>query len=305
MQVLAIFNPNASRVNARARELVLRELSPRCAVESVTTDRPFHAAALAAEGAAAGARLVVVVGGDGTANEAANGLVGTQTALWCLPAGSTNVFARTMGAPVRLPAAIEQLAARVHAPRLAPMTTGTVDGRHFLFMSGVGVTAEMMRRIGGHPELRAWLGAGYVAYGAATALADAGRGRLPKVIVEAGGRRSEAATVIIQRSDPLTFFGRRPVSVCPPANLGDGTLSVAFADRAAARDVAEIFVRLLRSSSAHVTAHPRVSAVERLGELTVRSPDGRKFGIEVDGTYIGDASSARYGVAPASLLVAR
>ena len=69
------------------------------------------------------------------------------------------------------------------------MTTGTVDGRHFLFMSGIGVTAEIMRRAAARPVLRARLGAGYIAYGAATALTDAGRGRLPRVIVEAAGQR--------------------------------------------------------------------------------------------------------------------
>jgi diacylglycerol kinase family enzyme len=153
--------------------------------------------------------------------------------------------------------------------------------------------------------MRARLGAGYVVYGAATALADAGRGRLPRVVVEANGKRTEAATVIIQRSDPLTFFGPRPVHVCPPRNLGDGTLSVALADRAAPKDVAAIFLRLLSGDPDRVTAHPRVDALDRLHELTVSSPDGRTFGIEVDGTYIGDAATVHYGVARNALLVAR
>jgi diacylglycerol kinase family enzyme len=305
MDVLVIFNPSASRVDARAEAVVLDALKARAGVETARTDQPFHAAELAARGAADGARLVVAVGGDGTANEAANGLVGTRTALWCLPGGSTNVFARTMGAPTRLTAAAEQLAAHVAEPRVAPMTTGTVDDRHFLFMSGIGVTAEMMRRVAARPTLRAKLGAGYVAVGAAVALTEAGRGRLPRVVVEAGGTTAEAATVIIQRSDPLTFFGHKPVSVCPPENLGNGTLSVAFADRAAPRDVAALFVRLLSGDSARVTEHPRVTAVEHLPSLRVYSPEGRSFGIEVDGTYVGDATSARYGVAPSSLLVAR
>jgi diacylglycerol kinase family enzyme len=305
MDVLVIFNPSASRVDARAESLVLGALEGRAGVETARTDHPFHAAELAAQGAAEGARLVVAVGGDGTANEAANGLVGTDTALWCLPGGSTNVFARTMGTPARLAAAAEQLAARVGDPRVAPMTTGMVDDRHFLFMSGIGVTAEMMRRVAARPTLRAKLGAGYVAVGAAGALTEAGRGRLPRVVVEADGTSAEAATVIIQRSDPLTFFGPKPVSVCPPENLGNGTLSVAFADRAAPRDVASLFVRLLSGDSARVTEHPRVTAVENLPSLRVHSPEGRSFGIEVDGTYVGDATSARYGVAPGSLLIAR
>lgn len=305
MDVLTIFNPSASRVDARSRAEVLRALSGRCAVEAVDTDHPFHAAELAARAAAHGARLVVAVGGDGTANEAANGLVGTQTPLWCLPGGATNVFARTTGGgAARLDAAIAQLGERVAAPTVRPITTGTVDGRHFLFMAGIGVTAEMMRRVACHPVLRARLGAGYVAVGAAVALAEAGRGRLPRLTVEADGAVTEAATVIIQRSDPLTFFGSRPVSVCPPGGLGDGTLSVALADRAAPRDVATIFWRLLSGDAGRVIAHPRVTAFERLAGLRVCSPDGRSFGIEVDGTYVGDTASASFGVAPGSLLVA-
>ena len=305
MDVLAIFNPSASRVDARAEAAVLAALRGRAEVEAVRTDHPFHAAELAARGAEEGARLVVAVGGDGTANEAANGLAGTGVPLWCLPGGSTNVYARTVGVPARLADATEQLAAHVADPRIEPMTTGLIDDRHFLFMSGIGVTAEMMRRVAARPELRARLGAGYVAVGAVVALAEVGRGRLPRLVVEAAGETAEAATVIIQRSDPLTFFGPRPVSVCPPAALGDGTLSVAFADRAGPRDVATIFWRLLSGDAGRVTEHPRVTAFDRLDGLTVSSPDGRSFGIEVDGTYVGDRTRVRYGVAPDSLLVAR
>lgn len=304
MDVLAIFNPNASRVNDRAQTAVMRTLAPRCTVEAVRTDHPFHAAELARRAAAEGARLVIAVGGDGTANEAANGLVGAETALWCLPAGSTNVFARTLGAHPKLATATEQLAAVIDHPQVRPMSTGTVAGRHFLFMSGIGVTAHIMKIAAEHQEMRARMGAGYVALGVAAAVSDVARGRLPKVLVSAGGETAEAGTVIVQRSDPLTFFGRRPVSVCPPAALGDGTLSVAMADRAGPRDVAEIFGRLLGGDPEKVIAHPRVHAKERLPSLIVSSADGRPFGIEVDGTYMGDAVRAEYGVAPDSLRVA-
>jgi diacylglycerol kinase family enzyme len=272
--------------------------------DHVFTERPRHAEELTREALRRGARLVVAVGGDGTANEAANGLVGTDTALWCLPAGSTNVFSRTVGTPGRLDEAAAALARAAEAPELRRMSTGTVDDRHFLFMSGIGVTAAVMRRAAERPVLRAKLGAGYVAFGAAAALADAGLGRLPRVTVEAAGRREEAATLIVQRSDPLTYFGRRPVSVCPPEPLGDGTLSVAMAARASATDVVQIFGRLLRGDGEHITSHPSVQALERLPGLRVRSSDGRPFALEVDGTYVGERTAVEYGVAPGSLLVA-
>ena len=63
------------------------------------TSRRSHATRLALGAAATGTDVVVVLGGDGTLNEAANGLAGTSTALAPLPGGSTNVFARSIGLP--------------------------------------------------------------------------------------------------------------------------------------------------------------------------------------------------------------
>lgn len=303
MDALVIFNPNASRVSDRTRGAVLRALGHR-SFQTADTDHPGHATELAAAAAAEGRRLVVAVGGDGTANEAANGLVGSETALWTLPAGSTNVFARTLGAPDDLDAATASLARHGVDPTVRRMTTGTVDGRHFLFMAGVGVSASVMRRAAARPVLRARMGAGYVAYGALATVADLGRGRLPTVLVEAGGREREAATVVVQRSDPLTYFGRRPVRVCSPAQLRDGTLSVALADGVRLVDIGSLLARLLSGDPGRVAAHPCVSALERLDAVTVSSHDERPFDLEVDGTYVGAVRRACFGVATGSLLVA-
>jgi diacylglycerol kinase family enzyme len=127
---------------------------------------------------------------------------------------------------------------------------------------------------------------------------------MPRVVVDAGGESTEAGTVIIQRSDPLTYFGPRAISVCPPGPLGDGTLSLAMADGAGPRDVVSLLGRLLSGDAERVTSHPRVHAQDRLGEITVSTADGRAFGVEVDGTYLGERTSVTYGVAPDSLLVA-
>ncbi len=303
MDALVIFNPNASRVSHRTRAGVLRALGHRT-FDVAETDHPGHATELAAEAAREGRAFVVAVGGDGTANEAANGLVGTDTALWALPAGSTNVFARQLGAPDDLDAATALLAAHGDEPTMRRTTTGTVDGRHFLFMAGIGVTATVMRRAAERPIMRARMGAGYVAYGAMAAIVDAGRGRLPPVTVETADGSRPAATVIVQRSDPLTYFGRVPVHVCDPAHLGDGTLSAALASEVRMGDIAPILARLLTGDADRVVRHPKVCALDRLSGLRVRSSDGRPFDLEADGTYIGRRTEATFGVAPGSLLVA-
>ena len=79
--------------------VIQKALSADHDVTLAETNRRGHATRLAQGAAAEGVDVVAVLGGDGTQNEAANGLAGTQTALATLPGGSTNVFARTIGLP--------------------------------------------------------------------------------------------------------------------------------------------------------------------------------------------------------------
>ena len=95
--LLLVVNSSARRSPPGAR-VVTRALADHDVTVAETTRRG-HATRLAQGAAADGVDVVVVLGGDGTLNEAANGLAGTDTALGPLPGGSTNVFARTLGLP--------------------------------------------------------------------------------------------------------------------------------------------------------------------------------------------------------------
>src|SRR5579884_1494299 len=97
MRLQLIVNVSASAVTPRVRVVIAQELAARHHLEVVQTAARGHATELAAEAAADGRDAVVVLGGDGTLNEAANGLAGSGTALAVMPGGSTNVFARTIG----------------------------------------------------------------------------------------------------------------------------------------------------------------------------------------------------------------
>ncbi len=99
MRILLIVNSSASSVTARARVVIAKALSADHEVTVAETSRRGHATRLAQGAANEGTEVVVVLGGDGTLNEAANGLAGTTTALAPLPGGSTNVFSRTIGLP--------------------------------------------------------------------------------------------------------------------------------------------------------------------------------------------------------------
>src|SRR5262252_9057149 len=95
MRLLLIVN--ATAVTARRRVLVQRVLGADHRLEVEETSRRGHAARIARGAALDHVDVVVVLGGDGTLSEAADGLAGSATALAPLPGGSTNVFARSIG----------------------------------------------------------------------------------------------------------------------------------------------------------------------------------------------------------------
>src|SRR6266496_5631738 len=96
-RMLVIANPYATTVSDRLKNLVVYALQGRYDVDAINTQARDHATELSREAARAGYDVVVAFGGDGTVNEAANGLAGSDTPITCLPGGATNVFARTLG----------------------------------------------------------------------------------------------------------------------------------------------------------------------------------------------------------------
>lgn len=110
--------------------------------EVASTRYPGHARELAAEAAAAGRPAVLACGGDGTINEVASGLVGTDTALGILPAGSGNGFARHLGIPVDIDSALNAIAKK----NIIASDYGTANGRPFFCTFGVGFDAAVSER---------------------------------------------------------------------------------------------------------------------------------------------------------------
>src|SRR3954447_24652185 len=108
-RLLIIVNPYASTVSDRLKHLVVYALQGRFEVDAVDTQARGHAIELCREAAHEGYDVVVAFGGDGTVNEAANGLVGSRTPLTCLPGGATNVYCRMLGIPNDVVDATEHL----------------------------------------------------------------------------------------------------------------------------------------------------------------------------------------------------
>ena len=151
-------NSFASSVTARNTVVVHRRLSRDHEVELVETNRRGHATRFAHDAARRGADVVVGFGGDGTLNEVATGIAGTDTALGALPGGSTNVFARTIGLPNDPVAAVDRLVDGIDAGDFRPIGLGQVNGRFFCFHTGVGFDAAVVRTVERRASWKRWVG---------------------------------------------------------------------------------------------------------------------------------------------------
>src|SRR5205807_207949 len=98
-RMLVIVNPYATTVSDRLKNLVVYALRGSYRVDAIDTEARDHATELCREAARQGYDVVVAFGGDGTVNEAANGLAGSDTPLSCLPGGRANVYCRMLGIP--------------------------------------------------------------------------------------------------------------------------------------------------------------------------------------------------------------
>ena len=106
--------------------------------------------------------------------------------------------------------------------------TGLVNGRHFVFASGVGLDASVVQLVDSHPRRKARFGEYYFTYAAISSFTRRYLCSPPRMLVEADGRATEGVTVIVQNSDPFTYFGNRPIRICRGAGLETGSLASPF-----------------------------------------------------------------------------
>jgi diacylglycerol kinase family enzyme len=302
-RMLVIVNPYATTVSDRLRHLVVYALGSRYEVEAVETQARDHATELCREAAAARYDVVVAFGGDGTVNEAANGLAGSDVPLTCLPGGSTNVFCRTLGIPADVVDATEHLLAMADGFRPRRVDLGRVDDRHFVFASGIGLDASVVERVDSRPHLKASMREWYFTYSAVTTFTRRYLFGAPRVRVEAGGRSVEGITVIVQNGDPFTFFGARPIRVCEDAGLDKGSISLAVLKRATPLELPTVLPRVFSGRAATVQRHRQIDGLAGVHEARVSAVDGTPFPLEVDGDYLGERDEVRYGVRPGGLAV--
>ena len=217
MRLVLIANPFASRVSEERLRAVERALAAAGEVETVLTERRGHASELARD---AQADAIVVYSGDGVFNEVLNGVTG-DAPLGIVPGGHANVLVRALGLPEDPLAVAERIAAALVENRARRISLGRVNGRRFAFGAGIGIDAELVRRIeelGPRAKGKArgdllftWEGAKLLARR---------RGRFTEVLeIEGLGR---AAFVLVSNGNPYTYAGPLPLRVHPEADFEHG-----------------------------------------------------------------------------------
>ncbi len=259
-------------------------------VTVVETERRGHAERLARGAAHDGTDVVVALGGDGTLNETANGLAGTDTAMAPLPGGSTNVFARTIGISKDPLEATGQLLASLHRHSYRRIGLGAVNGRRFLFHAGLGFDAAVVAQVEKRNELKRYAGHPlFVASAFLTWFKHYDHSR-PRFNIQAGDELIEGCYLaIVSKTSPYTYLHTRPLVVAPEANL-DSPLSVtAFKTLSFAPVISAVASSL---AFGNLRRHPRIVSRSGLESLTVTGPS--PFPYQVDGDHLGDVEKLEF-----------
>ncbi|MEY3361361.1 MAG: hypothetical protein RL531_1080 [Actinomycetota bacterium] len=301
MRILLIVNTAASSFTARKRVVIQKALGSDHEVEVVETVRGGHASRLARAAAHEGVDVVAVLGGDGTLNEAANGLVGTDAALAPLPGGSTNVYARTIGVTNDAVEATGQLLASLERESFRRVGLGKVEDRFFLFHCGIGFDAAVVarvearrniKRLAPHPVFAA------TAFDSWLRTYDHRAGRFV-VEFDDGTTIAGGTMAIVAKTSPYTFVGNRPIVVTPRAGL-DTPLSVAVLKAHRAAPMLGLAARAIIGQHGMGRSHAAVVR-DGVAGLTITAADPIPH--QADGEYLGETTRLRLEHHPACLTI--
>jgi len=288
VKVLLLVNPFSSSVTARTRVVIRKALAGDHDVELVETARRGHATRLAQGAAADGVDVVVVLGGDGTVNEAANGLAGTSTALGVLPGGSTNVFARTIGLPNDPVEATAVLLEAMEARSIRRIGLGSVNGRYYCFHVGMGYDAALVEQVEKRSGLKRWAGHPLFAWAGITTWFKHYDTKHPHFTVRYpdGHHVDDGYFAICCNTNPYTYVGNRAFDIAPEANLDNGLAMVTVRSLRIDR-LLRVVVKALRANGS-LAKDAAIDYRYDVNGLVVEGIDGQPFPYQVDGDYLGE-----------------
>lgn len=302
MRALLVVNPKATATTTRVRDVLAHALASETKLDVVQTEARGHAVELAHQAAVDGLDVVVALGGDGTVNEVVNGLLSSGPraglpSLAVVPGGNANVFARALGLPESAVEATGQLLDALRDDRRRSVGLGRADSRWFTFCAGLGLDAEVVRRVERKRAHGRKASPGlFVRTGVQHFFTSADR-RHPAITLHAPGREpTPLGLALVCNTNPWTYLGPRPVQPCPDAGFDLGLDLFGLRTLGTAP-----MLRHLRQIHA---ARPRPRGRQ---VVSVHDADGftltadRPMALQVDGDDLGDATRVVFHAVPAAL----
>ncbi len=287
-RIVLIVNPYATKVTEpRVREIE-EALGMAGDVETLLTEWPGHGRELAAM-AGDDAEAICVFSGDGVYNEALNG-TDFAVPMGFIPGGGTSVLPRALGLarePVR---AAQQLAEAIQAGRSRRIALGRVNGRRFSFSAGIGLDADVVRRVDSRGRREGKRRAGDLTFvRELTRIAAQHRVRFqPQVEIVGMGR---AVCALVANGAPYTYAGPWPVQLVPGVTFEGGLgLTAPRSIRPFAIPGLVSFAFTGRGDSEQLDLI-RATNLERIEVVC-----DRPLALQVDGEDLGDVEQAVFDV---------
>ena len=338
LNLLLLVNPYASAVSPRVHKRIRRLLSEHhFLAEELTTERG-HATEIAKDAAKEGAEAVCVLGGDGTLNEVANGLRGTDAILAPLPGGSTNVLARSLEIPMSPVDAAERTLSALREGEYSQVGLGSVNERRFLFHAGVGFDAKVVELVERRSDLKRWLrhplfiweaGASWLwhfdkkntrftaSFGSQDENSDNNSRKTKKSRVWGFGEgrglslgankwmeRKKFASgqmAVCLNTGPYTYLGNRPLDIAPDASL-DADLVLAFVHSLSGIGLIRLAMKALRGGD-RIKKDWRVDYRSDLKSFSITSHIPVPY--QVDGDFVEYAERLDFCYDPEALWLVR
>ena len=314
MRALLVVNPKATTTNERSRDVLVRALRSEVDLTVEYTRKRGHAATLARAAAESGVDVVVTLGGDGTVNEAVNGLMTAEPgltargtapafrlpALAVVPGGSTNVFARALGLPRDWIDGTSVILDGLRSGRHRVIGLGRADDRYFTFTAGMGLDAAVVRRVE-QARLRGRTSTPLLYVRSTLGQMFSGEDRKsPPLSIERPGEEPEVGlgTVIIQNTAPWTYVGDRAINPNPEASFDRGLGLLAVRNLHVSTTTRTVTQMVAKNADPHGR---HVLRLHDQAEFTVVASRPQAF--QLDGDYLGERQKVHFLSVPDALRV--
>jgi diacylglycerol kinase family enzyme len=311
VRALLIVNPRATSTTRLRRDVIASALASAVKLEVVETRYRGHATTLAATARDEGFGLVLTLGGDGTVNEAVNGMLSvTQPerpsaaelpALAPIPGGSGNVFAGALGLPRDSVDATGHILKAIEEGRERTIGLGDADGRYFTFNSGLGLDAEVVRAVQGlRAHGRPASTSLYLRLALRQFYSQTDRSH-PAIQIDSPDGQTEGPVfmVIVSNAAPWTYLGDREVNANPQARFDRG-LDVFTLRNMSSFSTLYALSQMLTTKGGELHGR-RILTMHDQPSLTLRAD--RPVAFQIDGEYVGERELVRLRSVPEALRV--